>query len=254
MASDLKQELMPTTKMISVTDLCKIYKMGEVEVQAVCGVTFDIGRGEFVAIIGHSGSGKSTLMNMLGCLDTPTRGTYRLDGVETQTLDDNGLALIRSIKLGFVFQQYNLLPRQTALRNVEMPMVYRGVPAALRKERAQAALRMVGMANRMDHRPNELSGGQQQRVAIARSLVGSPAVILADEPTGALDTATSAEIMGILQSLNRQQGLTVIVVTHEPDVAAYAGRVITLRDGKIIGDGAPPRRTIVAERGQEAAQ
>jgi putative ABC transport system ATP-binding protein len=239
--------------MISVTDLCKTYQMGDVEVQAVCGVTFEIQRGEFVAIIGHSGSGKSTLMNMLGCLDTPTRGTYRLDGVETQTLDDNGLALIRSIKLGFVFQQYNLLPRQTALRNVEMPLVYRGVPAAKRRERAQAALRMVGMADRMDHRPNELSGGQQQRVAIARSLVGSPAVILADEPTGALDTATSAEIMGILQSLNRQQGLTVIVVTHEPDVAAYASRMITLRDGKVIGDGAPPRRTSADERGQEAS-
>jgi len=240
--------------MISVTDLCKVYKMGEVEVQAVCGVTFDIEQGEFVAIIGHSGSGKSTLMNMLGCLDTPSRGTYRLDGVETQTLDDNGLARIRSIKLGFVFQQYNLLPRQTALRNVEMPMVYRSVPAARRKERAQAALRMVGMADRMDHRPNELSGGQQQRVAIARALVGSPAVILADEPTGALDTTTSAEIMGILQSLNRQQGLTVIVVTHEPDVAAYASRMITLRDGKVIGDGAPPLRTNAAERGQEASQ
>lgn len=240
--------------MMSVTDLCKVYKMGDVEVQAVCGVTFQIERGEFVAIIGHSGSGKSTLMNMLGCLDTPTRGAYSLDGVETQTLDDNGLALIRSSKLGFVFQQYNLLPRQTALRNVEMPMVYRGVPAARRRERAQAALRMVGMADRMDHRPNELSGGEQQRVAIARALVGSPAVILADEPTGALDTKTSAEIMGILQSLNRQQGLTVIVVTHEPDVAAYAGRLITLRDGKVIGDGPPPQRTIAAGRGQGVAQ
>jgi putative ABC transport system ATP-binding protein len=245
---------MPMANMMSVTDLCKVYKMGDVEVQAVCGVTFQIERGEFVAIIGHSGSGKSTLMNMLGCLDTPTRGAYSLDGVETQTLDDNGLALIRSSKLGFVFQQYNLLPRQTALRNVEMPMVYRGVPAVRRRERAQAALRMVGMADRMDHRPNELSGGEQQRVAIARALVGSPAVILADEPTGALDTKTSAEIMGILQSLNRQQGLTVIVVTHEPDVAAYAGRLITLRDGKVIGDGPPPQRTIAAGRGQEAAQ
>jgi putative ABC transport system ATP-binding protein len=253
-ASDSGGEVKPAAKMISVTDLTKVYKMGDIEVQAVSGVTFDIGRGEFVAIIGHSGSGKSTLMNMLGCLDTPTSGTYRLDGVETQSLDDNGLALIRSIKLGFVFQQYNLLPRQTALRNVEMPMVYRGVPAAQRQQRAQAALRMVGMTDRMEHRPNELSGGQQQRVAIARSLVGSPAVILADEPTGALDTATSAEIMGILQSLNQQQGLTVIVVTHEPDVAAYAGRVITLRDGKIIGDGAPAQRTIAAGRGQEAAQ
>jgi putative ABC transport system ATP-binding protein len=205
-------------------------------VPAVCGVSFEVERGEFVAIIGHSGSGKSTLMNMLGCLDTPTSGAYRLDGVETQSLKEDELAQIRGSKLGFVFQQYNLLPRQTALRNVEMPMIYRGVPTAKRRERAMTALRMVGMGDRMDHRPNELSGGQQQRVAIARALVGSPAVILADEPTGALDTATSAEIMGILQSLNRQQGLTVIVVTHEPDIAAYASRVITLRDGLLVSD------------------
>jgi putative ABC transport system ATP-binding protein len=224
------------TPMVSVTELCKIYHMGEVEVPAVCGVTFEVEKGEFVAIIGHSGSGKSTLMNMLGCLDTPTSGTYRLDGVETQSLSEDDLAQIRGSKLGFVFQQYNLLPRQTALRNVEMPLIYRGVTASMRKQRAMTALRMVGMADRMEHRPNELSGGQQQRVAIARSLVGSPAVILADEPTGALDTTTSAEIMGILQSLNRDQGLTVIVVTHEPDVAAYAGRVITLRDGLLLSD------------------
>jgi len=227
--------------MISVSGLCKTYDMGEVKVHAVCGVTFEIARGEFVAIVGHSGSGKSTLMNLLGCLDAPTEGAYRLDGVETQGLGDNDLALIRSVKLGFVFQQYNLLPRQTALRNVEMPLIYRGVPAAKRKARAEMALRMVGMADRMGHRPNELSGGQQQRVAIARALVGSPSVILADEPTGALDTKTSAEIMGILQSLNRQQGLTVIVVTHETDVAAYAGRMLTLRDGQVVGDGPAPR-------------
>ncbi|MCL5107411.1 MAG: ABC transporter ATP-binding protein [Chloroflexi bacterium] len=240
--------------MISVVDLCKIYHMGDVEVPAVCGLSFEVARGEFVAIIGHSGSGKSTLMNMLGCLDTPTEGTYSLDGVPTQNLSDDDLALIRSTKIGFVFQQYNLLPRQTALRNVEMPLVYRGVPRGERRQRAETALRLVGMGNRFNHRPKELSGGQQQRVAIARALVGSPAVILADEPTGALDTKTSEEIMGILQSLNRQQGLTVIVVTHEPDVAAYANRMLTLRDGKLVGDGPPPRRPIAAERAPERVQ
>ena len=229
--------------MISVTDLCKIYRMGEVEVPALCGVSFEIEQGEFVAIIGHSGSGKSTLMNMLGCLDTPTSGAYRLNGLETNSLNDDDLAFVRATKLGFVFQQYNLLPRQTAQRNVEMPMIYRGVPAAKRRDRAAAALSMLGMGDRTHHRPNELSGGQQQRVAIARALVGSPAVILADEPTGALDTKTSDEIMSILQFLNRTQGLTVIVVTHEPDVAAYASRLLTLRDGKLVGDGAPPRRS-----------
>lgn len=223
--------------MISVRDLCKVYHMGDVEVPALCGVSFDIRRGEFVAIIGHSGSGKSTLMNLLGCLDTPTSGTYKLDGVETQSLSDDDLALVRSTRLGFVFQQYNLLPRQTALRNVEMPLIYRGIPARERRERAETALRMVGMSDRMHHRPGQLSGGQQQRVAIARSLVGSPAVILADEPTGALDTRTSAEIMDILTSLNHQQGLTVVVVTHEPDIAAYASRELMLRDGELVSDG-----------------
>jgi len=240
--------------MISVVDLCKVYRMGDVEVPAVCGVSFEVAKGEFVAIIGHSGSGKSTLMNLLGCLDTPTRGTYRLDGVEVQSLGGDDLAFIRSTKLGFVFQQYNLLPRQTALRNVEMPLIYRGVPGAERRERATAALRLVGMENRLHHRPKELSGGQQQRVAIARALVGSPAVILADEPTGALDTRTSAEIMGILQSLNRDQGLTVVVVTHEPDVAAYATRMLTLRDGQLIGDGPPPRRSFTMAQVGEGPQ
>ncbi len=236
---------------ISVTDLCKVYRMGEVEVPALCGVSFAIEPGEFVAIIGHSGSGKSTLMNMLGCLDTPTSGKYRLDGVETQDLGDNDLARVRSIKLGFVFQQYNLLPRQTALRNVEMPMIYRGVPTGVRKARATTALKMVGMGDRMEHRPNELSGGQQQRVAIARALVGSPAIVLADEPTGALDTKTGAEIMDILTSLNRKQGLTVIIVTHEPEVAAYANRVLALRDGKLISDGRPSTSTTLAQQAPE---
>ena len=226
---------------ISVSDLCKVYRMGDVAVQAVCGVTFEVERGEFVAIIGHSGSGKSTLMNLLGCLDTPTSGIYRLDGVETQRLSADDLAHVRSTRLGFVFQQYNLLPRHTALRNVEMPLVYRGVPAAERRERAAAALRLVGMESRLRHRPKELSGGQQQRVAIARALVGSPAVILADEPTGALDTKTSAEIMAILESLNRDRGLTVILVTHEPEVAQHAKRILTLRDGALIGDAPTPR-------------
>jgi putative ABC transport system ATP-binding protein len=232
--------------MIEVKDLRKVYAMGDVEVQALAGVSFQVARGEFVAIMGHSGSGKSTLMNLIGCLDTPTGGAYRLDGLEIASLTDDELALVRAAKLGFIFQQYNLLPRQTALRNVEMPMMYRGVPASIRRSRASAALKMVGMSDRMEHRPKELSGGQQQRVAIARALVGSPAVMLADEPTGALDTKTSSEIMGILQSLNRQQGLTVIVVTHEPDVAAYAQRVLMLRDGHLISDGPPPRGAMTA--------
>ncbi len=222
--------------MISVTDLHKIYHMGTVEVPALQGVSFTIRRGEFVAIMGPSGSGKSTLMNLIGCLDTPTEGSYQLDGLEVAQLTGNDLSLVRAQKLGFVFQQYNLLPRQSALRNVEMPLVYRGIRAGQRHRRATIALRIVGMGERMDHRPNELSGGQQQRVAIARALVGSPAVILADEPTGALDTKTSAEIMGILQRLNRQQGLTVILVTHESDIAAYAERVLLMRDGLLVSD------------------
>jgi putative ABC transport system ATP-binding protein len=243
-----------TTSIISVTDLYKVYKLGAVEVQALCGVSFEIKRGEFVAIIGHSGSGKSTLMNLLGCLDTPTSGTYRLDGVEVHSLSADELAMTRATRLGFVFQQYNLLPRQTALRNVEMPMIYRGVPGARRHQRATAALKLLGMADRLNHRPNELSGGQQQRVAIARALVGSPAVILADEPTGALDTKTSNEIMGILQSLNRRQGLTVVVVTHEPDVAAYANRILTLSDGQLVGDAPPVRPTVAAAQATARVQ
>lgn len=221
---------------IHVQDLTKTYQMGDVHVQALNGVSFEVKRGEFVAIMGPSGSGKSTLMNLIGCLDTPTYGTYRLDDLDVSELDDVSLAAVRARKLGFVFQQYNLLPRQTALRQVELPLIYRGVAARERHERAAAALEIVGMRERMEHKPSELSGGQQQRVAIARALAGSPSVLLADEPTGALDTKTSAEIMNILQRLNREQGLTVILVTHENDVAAYAARAIQVRDGEIVGD------------------
>ena len=222
--------------MITIRDMTKVYTMGEIEVHALRGVNLHIGAGEFVAIMGPSGSGKSTLMNMIGCLDTPTSGSYTLDGLEVATLADNELSAVRARKLGFVFQQYMLLPRQTALANVEMPMLYRGIDAKERKRRAQIALEIVGMGNRTDHRPNELSGGQQQRVAIARALAGSPAVILADEPTGALDSSTSEEIMLTLRQLNRDQQLTVIIVTHEADIAAYADRTITIRDGVVTND------------------
>ena len=222
--------------MISITDLHKAYQMGDVTVHALQGVSFSIQRGEFVAIMGPSGSGKSTLMNMIGCLDTPTSGSYQLDGEEVGALTGNDLSAVRARKLGFVFQQYMLLPRQNAVRQVEMPLIYRGVSAAERRRRAEVALKIVGMAQRMQHKPTELSGGQQQRVAIARALVGSPSVILADEPTGALDSKTSAEIMNILQRLNREQSLTVVLVTHEADIAAYAQRVLTMRDGVLISD------------------
>ena len=222
--------------MISIREMHKIYRMGDVEVPALQGVSFTIERGEFVAIMGPSGSGKSTLMNMIGCLDTPTSGGYQLDGVEVAALGGDDLSAVRASKLGFVFQQYMLLPRQDALRQVEMPLIYRGVDAAERRRRAESALKIVGMAQRMRHKPTELSGGQQQRVAIARALAGSPSVLLADEPTGALDTHTSEEIMGILQRLNADQGLTVVLVTHEPDVAAYARRTLLMRDGRLVED------------------
>ncbi|MCA0353638.1 MAG: ABC transporter ATP-binding protein [Chloroflexi bacterium] len=222
--------------MINLSDIHKTYQMGDVLVAALQGVSFSIDKGDFVAIMGPSGSGKSTVMNLIGCLDTPTSGTYVLDGVAVDQLSSNDLALVRGQKLGFIFQQYNLLPRQSALRNVEMPMIYRGVAGAERQRRAMAALNLVGMGQRVDHRPNELSGGQQQRVAIARALAGSPSVILADEPTGALDSKTSIEIMELLRRLNREQGITVVLVTHEHDVAAYAARVLTMRDGQLIGD------------------
>lgn len=230
------------TPLIEVRDLTKTYRMGDVEVHALRGVELTIAEGEMVAIMGPSGSGKSTLMNIIGCLDQPTDGAYLLDGVDVGELNDNQLAAIRNQKIGFVFQQYMLLQRTSALRNVELPMLYGG--KGDRHERAMAALEAVGMGNRAHHKPNELSGGQQQRVAIARALVNNPRIIMADEPTGALDTKTGEEIMGIFQQLNREQGITVILVTHEHDVAQHAARIISIRDGHIASDEAVQNRII----------
>jgi len=234
--------------LVELSDVTKIYRIGTVAVAALRGVSLAVERGEFVAIMGASGSGKSTLMHIIGCLDRPTAGRYLLEGQEVGGLSRDALAAIRNRQIGFVFQSFHLLPRATALANVELPLLYNGCAPAERRRRAAEALETVGLAGREDHRPNQLSGGEQQRVAIARALVGGPTLLLADEPTGNLDSRRSLEIVGMLQRLNRGRGLTVIVVTHEPDIAAFAGRILQCRDGRIVADRpVPAPRDAVAE-------
>jgi putative ABC transport system ATP-binding protein len=223
------------TSLIAVRGMSKSYTMGSTTVMALDAVSLDIAEGEFVAIMGASGSGKSTFMNLLGCLDTPSAGEYRLAGEKVSDLTTDQLATIRNRRIGFVFQQFNLLPRTSALENVELPLLYASIPSTERRALAMARLTEVGLGSRTDHQPSQLSGGQQQRVAIARALANNPSLILADEPTGALDSRTSIEIMALLQKLNAQR-MTIVMVTHEPDIAAFASRIVTFRDGKIISD------------------
>jgi putative ABC transport system ATP-binding protein len=239
--------------LIEARSLTKVYVMGDQTVHALRGVSVEIEAGDFVAIMGASGSGKSTLMNILGCLDLPTQGEYRLAGEEVETMDGDQLASVRNRRIGFVFQQFNLLPRTSALENVELPMVYAGIKAAVRRERALAALRKVGLGERSSHTPAELSGGQQQRVAIARALVNDPRLILADEPTGALDSQTSEDIMRLLTGLN-DQGMTVVLVTHEADIAAWAQRKIVFRDGMIVEDALQTPHQVERMRTPTAAE
>lgn len=232
---------------IRVENLTKTYQMGDIQVPALRGATLAVERGELVAIMGPSGSGKSTLMNILGCLDSPTSGSYFLENVNVGQLDDNRLAAIRGKRIGFVFQNFNLLPRTSALANVELPLIYSGISRRARRRQAAEALEAVGLGDRIRHNPNELSGGQQQRVAIARALVSRPAIILADEPTGNLDSASSAEIVSIFKQLNIEQGITVIFVTHEADIGQQTRRIVRLADGQIVDDQAvgllPAKRT-----------
>ncbi len=240
--------------LIRLHGIKKIYATGEIEVAALRGVDLEVGAGEFVSIMGPSGSGKSTMMNILGCLDTPSEGEYMLDGVNVARATGNELAVIRNRKIGFVFQGFNLLPRTTALENVELPLLYAGVGGKERKERALEALKAVGLGERVHHKPKELSGGQQQRVAIARALVTKPAIILADEPTGNLDTHSSEDVMAIFQDLHAS-GNTILIVTHEPDIAEYTRRIVRFRDGEIVGDEqvANPRRALSQEREERGA-
>ncbi|HYK42524.1 MAG TPA: ABC transporter ATP-binding protein [Thermoanaerobaculia bacterium] len=223
--------------LIDIRDITKVYQMGQEQVHALSGVNLGVERGEYVAIMGPSGSGKSTLMNLIGCLDTPTSGSYVLNGREVAQMTDDELAAIRNQEIGFVFQTFNLLPRTNALQQVELPLVYSGLPRKERRDRAVKALEAVGLADRMNHHPNEMSGGQRQRVAVARALINDPSILLADEPTGNLDSQTGAEIMALFEDLNRR-GNTIVLVTHEEDIAAHARRIVRLRDGKVLQDQA----------------